>query len=91
MDANKTPRTWQPTDNIPSIAHVARKAAANVLSQLAVVRPPPLPEDAADAATDQAAAPSHHFDLVDRALERLATPEEGPGDASGSGREPVDR
>ncbi|GIL45756.1 hypothetical protein Vafri_2910 [Volvox africanus] len=40
LDDKKSPRMWGPSDNIPAIAQKARRAAASVLSQLAVIRPP---------------------------------------------------
>ncbi|KAG1660222.1 hypothetical protein FOA52_005092 [Chlamydomonas sp. UWO 241] len=43
LDRNKTPRTWGTRDDIPAIARDARAAAAGVLAQLAVVRPPTAP------------------------------------------------
>lgn len=41
MDDTKAPRMWGPRDDIPAIAQRARLAAAGVLAQLAVLRPPP--------------------------------------------------
>ncbi len=41
MDDSKAPRMWGPRDDIPAIAQRARLAAAGVLAQLAVLRPPP--------------------------------------------------
>lgn len=44
-DENKTPRMWTAKENIPLIARDARLAAANVLAQLAVIRPATTPRE----------------------------------------------
>ncbi|KAG2432901.1 hypothetical protein HXX76_008632 [Chlamydomonas incerta] len=41
QDESRAPRMWGARDDIPAIATAARLAAANVLAQLAVLRPPP--------------------------------------------------
>ncbi|KAG2448827.1 hypothetical protein HYH02_006178 [Chlamydomonas schloesseri] len=41
QDESRAPRMWGARDDIPAIAAAARLAAANVLAQLAVIRPPP--------------------------------------------------
>ena len=40
LDANKTPHMWTARQDIPVIARAARLAAAHVVAQLAVLRPP---------------------------------------------------
>lgn len=41
QDESRAPRMWGARDDVPAIAAAARLAAANVLAQLAVIRPPP--------------------------------------------------
>lgn len=56
LDKNKTPRHWSPREDIPTLAHTARLAAAGVLAQLAVLRRPKgTGGDAAEAQRQEAA------------------------------------
>ncbi|GIL94426.1 hypothetical protein Vretimale_620 [Volvox reticuliferus] len=59
LDDKKAPRMWGASDDIPVIAQNARRAAAIVLSQLAVIRPP------GDAGKEQG-------DAIDAAVMQLA-------------------
>ena len=86
MDASGTPRTWQPSDDVPAVAKRARGAAAAVLAALTVLRPPPTPllgGGKAAAASSGGAAEAVAADAVESAVMRLARADE-PG-ASGNG------
>ncbi|GFR42392.1 hypothetical protein Agub_g3264, partial [Astrephomene gubernaculifera] len=72
LDENRAPRMWGPRDDIPAIAQQARVAAASVLSQLAVMRPPP-----EEGRQGQA-------DLVEAAVMQLARTSPAPASTSTS-------